>query len=611
MPPFTRATLEPLRLRSPGRQKGFLLQVRDHSLGWIAARVASARQKEARAAAPDAAAAPGGRRGRDTPDVDLLRCMAGLRALLALMWMLRLLSAGTPPSQALLTAVLATSLYAGTLLWLVTRGVPGADSGLWHWADAALLLWLGQLDLPAPSLFTVLLVVPVVLATLQHGVARGAALGLASGIALMWIAHRAGPAVQPLWQALLFPAGLLALAPAAATVLRPERAQRQRRAVLDELARRVTARHGLGATVDLVLQVLAAHTRCSPLLLSLSGPQPHVFVCPSEEAAAHPLPPEQADALREWLLSLPSDRAVRLRRGYPHGLQASAVALDGGESTPAPVPPPGVARQLQSSIGPGGVVLPLVSYGQARGHLIVGGLEGPRSVTQWRLWQAMAQEALPLVERADLLEQLENEAAAHERARIGRDLHDSAVQPYLGLKYGIEALLRRTAPDNPVAADVRGLLEMASAELEGLRDLVSGLRNPGRPAEGADPLLPALQRQAARLRTLFGIDVDLRAAELPALRRSLAQALFHMVNEALNNVRRHTDARRVEIELKVIDKRLRLSVRNDHGRASATARVFHPRSLSERAEALGGWVEVHSRADRTDIVITVPLDAPT
>ena len=35
---------------------------------------------------------------------------------------------------------------------------------------------------------------------------------------------------------------------------------------------------------------------------------------------------------------------------------------------------------------------------------------------------------------------LNEEMAAHARVRIGRDLHDSAIQPYLGLRYAIEAL---------------------------------------------------------------------------------------------------------------------------------------------------------------------------
>lgn len=610
MPPLHSAGSEPQRLLTTAHQKGFLLQVGGPAAAGAPSGPASARHRPPlpRMLAPPAAPAP-------TPapaaEGDLLRCTAGLRALLALMCMLRLFSVGTAPASGLLVALLVANLYAAGLLWMVTRGLPGAGSDLWHWVDAALLLWLGQLDPPAPSLFTVLLVVPVVLATLQHGIAHGFALASASGLALLGLTSQGQAAAGWSWQALVFPAGLLALGPTAAMLVRPEQAQRQRRALLDELARRTTPRHGLAATVDVLLEVFAAHTRCGTVLLSLSGPQPRVFARCANKAGVQALPTAQADALREWLRALPSGQAAWLRPASPTGLEAQALALDGGQAGGALVLTPEVARGLRRVIGPGAVVLPLVSYGQAHGHLIVGGLKRRHSMALWRQWQTMAQEALPLVERADLLEQLENEAAAHERARIGRDLHDSAVQPYLGLKYGIEALLRRTAPDNPVAGDVRGLLEMASAELEGLRELVSGLRS-GHPShDGEDPLRPALERQARRLRTLYGIEVVVRVAEVPALRRSLAQALFHMVNEALNNARRHTRARHVEIELQSIDGQLHLSVRNDHGASPAAPGRFHPRSLSERAQALGGRVEVHERPGQTEVLIIVPLDHDT
>lgn len=539
--------------------------------------------------------------------MDLLRCVAGLRALLVLTCALRLLSTGVPPMPGLLAAVLVATAYAVGLLWLVTQGKSGATWGLWHWVDAALLLWLGQLDAPAPSLFTVLLVVPVVLATLHHGVAHGMVLAFVSGLAVLWLTSSTSQTAWLVWRELIFPAGLLALGPAAAMLARPERMQRQRRALQEELARRITPRHGLVAAVDVLLDAFASRTRSGTLLLSLSGPQPRVFVRPAGHGDTHALPVQEADALREWLRALPSDRAAWIKPSCPTGLDASTMALNTGRVTGPVVPTPMVARTLQRAIGPGAVVLTLVSYGQAQGHFVVGGLKAPRAVREWTEWQTMAQEALPLVERADLLEQLENEAAAHERARIGRDLHDSAVQPYLGLKYGIEALLRRTAPDNPVASDVRGLLDMASAELEGLRELVSGLRSGRRPQEGEDPLMPALERQAKRLRTLFGLDVVLHTSDAPVLRRSLAQAVFHMVNEALTNARRHTHARRVEIDLKVLDRRLCLSVRNDHGGAPPLPN-FHPRSLSERARALGGRVEVHTSPDRTEVIIHLPLN---
>ena len=98
----------------------------------------------------------------------------------------------------------------------------------------------------------------------------------------------------------------------------------------------------------------------------------------------------------------------------------------------------------------------------------------------------------PSHERSDLLEQLQRETAAHERERIGRDLHDSAVQPYLGLKYGLEALARQAGAHNPISPKIAELVRMTTEELQTLRDVVSGLRSGQDPASGRNASLNAL-----------------------------------------------------------------------------------------------------------------------
>ena len=82
-------------------------------------------------------------------------------------------------------------------------------------------------------------------------------------------------------------------------------------------------------------------------------------------------------------------------------------------------------------------------------------------------------------------------AAAAERERIGRDLHDSAIQPYLGLKYAVEAVALRIAPDNPARREVDTLVALVNAEVGELREFISGLRS-GEP-KGDNALLPAVR----------------------------------------------------------------------------------------------------------------------
>jgi signal transduction histidine kinase len=205
------------------------------------------------------------------------------------------------------------------------------------------------------------------------------------------------------------------------------------------------------------------------------------------------------------------------------------------------------------------------------------------------------------------VDQLQTESEAHERARIGRDLHDSAIQPYLGLKYAVECVALRIPRENPARAEVDALANLVNAEVSALRELISGLRTGGGP--GDNPLVPAVRRQVRRFALLFGIEVQLDCPDTLVTTRAVADSLFHMVNEALNNIRKHTAARKVWIRMAVAEATFRLVLRDDAGSLGGRpAAPFRPASLTERAEALGGRVSI-SQPDglNTELSIEIPL----
>src|SRR5262249_36590166 len=134
------------------------------------------------------------------------------------------------------------------------------------------------------------------------------------------------------------------------------------------------------------------------------------------------------------------------------------------------------------------IVVPLMRYEQRHGHLVVG-LRDPRSrAPEVDALAAAAPELYHLVEQASLVDRLQDESAAHERSRIGRDLHDSAIQPYLGLKYAVEGVAQRVSRDNPARRDVEALLTLVNSEVHALREIVSAMRTGT--AGGEDALLP-------------------------------------------------------------------------------------------------------------------------
>ena len=80
-----------------------------------------------------------------------------------------------------------------------------------------------------------------------------------------------------------------------------------------------------------------------------------------------------------------------------------------------------------------------------------------------------------VVENLQLLDQLVSSAAEHERVMISRDIHDATVQPYIGLRLGLEALYRDGGSTSPLSQKILDLIEMANATVRDLRGYTRGL----------------------------------------------------------------------------------------------------------------------------------------
>jgi signal transduction histidine kinase len=222
-----------------------------------------------------------------------------------------------------------------------------------------------------------------------------------------------------------------------------------------------------------------------------------------------------------------------------------------------------------------------------------------------RFFEQLRQQLSPRIENLQLLDRLAKDVVEEERRRISRDIHDSAIQPYIGLKFALEALARRVSPGDPLSADIGRLVEMANLEIAELRRFVNGLRGQGKPAYAS--LVPVVRRQAARFRELYGINVNVEANGDFAINESLAADVFHIVSEGLSNIRRHTNASTAHIQLSCDMEKLAVEIANPCDGAS-TARTFTPSSLAERAHTLGGTCKVEIKPDHgTVVAVEIPL----
>jgi signal transduction histidine kinase len=602
---------------------------------------------------------------------EVRRFTAGIRVVTALMCALLLAAAESPLSSSAAFVVLVPyCLWAGWVLWREARGRTRM-SALWaYWIDVAWSCVTMKLLSSAALVWVVTLVHPVVVVSIGYGVRHGVVLASVASLGLLWATPNLW-AWHPPWapQATLpgVPTLLaLVLVPAAALLARPMSQLRSRLALIGELGAKLDARRGLQpictelaerlrqcAQADVVALVLPMrHSTPAVVATKAEGSftaKPEVHAELETLLAAAPVCPVSYVERHRWDLrrrtfvharALAAGRAVGVK---PTGTQP--VPLDAGGNAHLPsqfssqfpsqalpqAPPqsqwdsafisaslPTSRRQGQALVPPLAAlaqllgvrslhVVPLTRYGRDNGHFVVGYHHTRNNLHDVFALAGATPELLRIIEQAALVDQLQEETASHERARIGRDLHDSAIQPYLGLKYAVECVALRIAPDNPARAEVDALAELVNGEVAALRELISGLRtgNDG----GDSALVPAVRRQVRRFALLFGIEVEIDCPNHLPTTRALASALFHMVNEVLNNIRKHTPATRVWIKLSIEAGAFLIVVRDDAGSVQGHLLPdFRPGSLSERAAELGGSLKIsHPDGINTEMAIQIPL----
>ncbi|MGW7367798.1 sensor histidine kinase [Streptomyces sp. NPDC054841] len=180
------------------------------------------------------------------------------------------------------------------------------------------------------------------------------------------------------------------------------------------------------------------------------------------------------------------------------------------------------------------------------------------------------------------------DAAAAERRRIERDLHDGAQQRLVSLALNL-GIAKVTLTDLP--PEVRQVIDDAHREakesVEELNNLVRGLHPAVLDELGLDAALPGLAARAplpVRLRT----DIPERAA--PAVE---AVAYF-VVSEALTNIAKHAHATRADVTVSRLGGILRVVIADDGVGGADPARGTGLTGLSQRVGSVDGTIRMSS-----------------
>ena len=196
-----------------------------------------------------------------------------------------------------------------------------------------------------------------------------------------------------------------------------------------------------------------------------------------------------------------------------------------------------------------------------------------------------------------------------ERTAISREIHDDVGGSLTALKFDLAWVARRIK-EPEVLQRVESAIETVSYAIEASQRIMHNLR----PAILEQGLVAALQWMTQRFEKRTGITTVFRTSHdtLPTLPQGVPLVAYRTAQEALTNVSKHAQARKVTVDLSLSHGVLSVEI-SDDGRglgegALAKARSFGIRGLHERAGTVGGWIDLSSGGNGTTLILSVPLD---
>ena len=550
-----------------------------------------------------------------------LRLIAGMRVVLGTSALLVVLIESME-ARAWATPIHLTlafySLYGLLVYHLSVRRNPIVAHKMVPWLD--LLWYLPLVFTSGPnSSFYYFFFFSIIVASFTWGLTDGLRLTLAAA-ALYTVVAALAPGSRPLAlnRLLLAPIGLLIFGYIIARWGGYHTELKNRLKLLKDVTVFSNPRFGIDRTIKAILESVRDFYDAEACLLVIPGKSSDAEsyqmyrvargIYPSRSA-----PPEIGPEAAAQFLSPSLDHAVIYRKK-----QGSHARLFDVKTRVFSEAPAGTGDKLSGMLDAQRYLsVPVYYRHQAVGRLYI--VNGPTQIDgpDMDFMLQLMDHVTPVMENIRLIDNLASDAAETERRRIAHDIHDSVIQPYLGIQFGLSALDQKLEAGNlDIRANVQELLELTRHELAELRRFVWGLKAG---EERMDVLLPAIERYAERFSLVTGIAVDVEAHGKVKVNDRLAAELFQIVAEGLSNVRRHAFCRDARVEISCKETSLQLQIKNSRPRAGSPVeveradghdgvRAFRPHSIAERAAALGGETQVYvDEKDYTVVSVGIPL----
>ncbi|KAA3661800.1 MAG: hypothetical protein DWQ04_15350 [Chloroflexi bacterium] len=196
-----------------------------------------------------------------------------------------------------------------------------------------------------------------------------------------------------------------------------------------------------------------------------------------------------------------------------------------------------------------------------------------------------------------------------ERERIGRDLHDGAMQKVYTAGLMIESMRNKATDNEQLMKRIDRAMIATNEAIAGLRDYMVGLR----PNPSSESLVEALQQQTAdpQINTLVSVKLILDLPQTMTLEPIQTTRVLAILREALANAARHSQARQVTVKAFQEKGNFVLTIIDDgcgflHGK---NGNGYGLRDMRDQARLLAGQLRIQSEPNQgTLITLVVPWE---
>jgi len=235
-----------------------------------------------------------------------------------------------------------------------------------------------------------------------------------------------------------------------------------------------------------------------------------------------------------------------------------------------------------------------------------------------RLMSSIAAQAAIAIENARLYQQVRYErdhiilAQEEVRRELNRKLHDGPIQMLSAVCMSLDHLERMNEV-NPeaVRSQIDALRDLVNRTARDARTILFELRPLILETQG---LVSALAQYVSQLRDSESFKLHFQTVERVNCEPKIAGTIFSIVQEALNNIRRHANARNVWLMLETRDKQLTVTVRDD-GKGFDLSEIsgryennsFGITNMRERAELIAAELKIDSQTEPSNRGTSVQL----